>query len=119
MTESCFNNQVIRRQWPIEDMVSQNTLNNQIIFQMIYLFVVLYLWFTRYIGGNKSRAPNFFIQHDKVETSKLRRYLETCSRALEQFLQRQTFSNDSIIFLLCMPLDRLVRGRASVREHAQ
>ena len=26
---------------------------------------------------NKSGAPNFFIQHDKVEYSKLRRYLET------------------------------------------
>ena len=39
---------------------------------------------------NKSRAPNFFIQHDKVEASKLRRYLETCGRALEQFIQRQT-----------------------------
>ena len=35
---------------------------------------------------NKSGAPNFFIQHDKVEASKLRRYLETCGRALEQFL---------------------------------
>ena len=32
-------------------------------------------------------APNFFVQHDKVENSKLRRYLETCGRALEQFLQ--------------------------------
>ena len=32
---------------------------------------------------NKSGAPNFFIQHDKVEASKLRRYLETCGRALE------------------------------------
>ena len=43
-------------------------------------------------------APNFFVQHDKVEDSKLRRYLETCGRALEQFLQRQTSSNDSIVF---------------------
>ena len=41
---------------------------------------------------NKSGAPNFFIQHDQVEDSKLRRYLETFSRALEQFLQRRTFS---------------------------
>ena len=47
---------------------------------------------------NKSRAPNFFIQHDRVEASKLRRYLETCGRALEQFLQRQTSSNNSIVF---------------------
>ena len=46
---------------------------------------------------NKSRAPNFFIQHDKVEDYKLRRYLETCGRALEQFLQRQMSSNDSIV----------------------
>ena len=39
---------------------------------------------------NKSGAPNFFIEHDKVEDSKLRRYLETFGRALEQFLQLQT-----------------------------
>ena len=31
---------------------------------------------------NKSGAPNFFIQHDKVEDYKLRRYLETFGRAL-------------------------------------
>ena len=67
----------------------------------------------------KSGAPNFFIQHDKVEASKLCRYLETCSRALEQFLQLQTSSNDSIVFLLGMPLDQLVRGRASLRENVQ
>ena len=40
---------------------------------------------------NKSGTPNFFIQHDK-EDSKLRRYLETFGRALEQFLQRRTSS---------------------------
>ena len=40
----------------------------------------------------QSGAPNFFVQHDKVEDSKLRRYLETFGRALEQFLQRQTSS---------------------------
>ena len=50
---------------------------------------------------NKSGAPNFFIQHDKVEDSKLRHF-ETFGRALEQFLQRQTSSNDSISFLLGM-----------------
>ena len=44
------------------------------------------------LSVNKSGAPNFFIQHDKVEDSKLRRYLETFGRALEQFLQRQTSS---------------------------
>ena len=54
---------------------------------------------------NKSSAPNFFIQHDKVEDSKLRHYLETFGRALEQFLQRQTSSNNSIIFLLGMPFN--------------
>ena len=37
----------------------------------------------------KSGAPNFFIEHDKVEDSKLRRYLETFGRTLEQF-----FDND-------------------------
>ena len=68
---------------------------------------------------NKSGAPNFFVQHDKVEASKLRRYLETCGRALEQFLQRQTSSNDSIVFLLGMAFDRLVRGQTSLRERAQ
>ena len=67
----------------------------------------------------KSCKANFFIQHDKVEAPKLCRYLETCGRALEQFLQRQTSSNDSIILLLCMPLDRLVRGRTSLCERAQ
>ena len=51
---------------------------------------------------NKSGAPNFFIQHDKVEDSKLRHYLETFGRALEQFLQRRHYG---------MPFDRLVRRR--------
>ena len=68
---------------------------------------------------NKSSAPNFFIQHDKVEDSKLCRYLETFSRPLEQFLQRQTSSNDSISFFLGMPFDRLVRRRTSLHECAQ
>ena len=67
----------------------------------------------------QSSAPNFFVQHDKVEDSKLRRYLETFGRALEQFLQRQTSSNDSILFLLGMPFDQLVRGRTSLSERAQ
>ena len=67
----------------------------------------------------QSGAPNFFVQHDKVEDSKLRRYLKTCGRALEQFLQRQTSSNDSIVFLLSMAFDRLVRGRTSLHERAQ
>ena len=68
---------------------------------------------------HKSGAPNFFIQHDKVEVSKLRRYLERCGRALEQFLQRQMTSNNSIVFLLRIPLDRLVRGRTSLRERSR
>ena len=38
----------------------------------------------------QSGAPNFFVQHDKVEDCKLRRYLETCGRALEQ----NSFYND-------------------------
>ena len=59
----------------------------------------------------QSGAPNFFVQHDKVEDSKFRRYLQTCGCALEQFLQRQTSSNDSIVFLLGMAFDRLVRGQ--------
>ena len=41
---------------------------------------------------NKSGAPNFFVQHDKVEDSKFCRYLETFGLALEQFLQRRTSS---------------------------
>ena len=57
---------------------------------------------------NKSGAPNFFIEHDKVEDSKLRCYLETFGRALEHFLQTNVL-NDSIIFLLGMLFDRLVR----------
>ena len=65
---------------------------------------------------NKLGAPN---SHDKVEASKLRRYLETCGRALEQFLRLQTSSNDSIVFLLGMPFDRLVRGRTSLCQRAQ
>ena len=48
-----------------------------------------------WLSINKSRAPNFFIQHDKLEDSKHRCYLETCGR---EFLQRQTSSNDSIVF---------------------
>ena len=55
---------------------------------------------------NKLREANSFIQHDKVEASKLRRYLETCGCALEQFLKRQPSSEDFIIFLLSMQLDR-------------
>ena len=61
-------------------------------------------------------APNFFIQHDKVEDSKLRRYLETFGRALEQFLQRRT---SSTTLARHVPFDRLVRRRASLRERAQ
>ena len=41
---------------------------------------------------NKSALRIFFIRHDKVEDSKLRRYLETFRRALEQFLQLRTSS---------------------------
>ena len=45
---------------------------------------------------NKSGAPKIFIQHDQVEDSKLRRYLETFGRALEQFLQRRTSSKTQL-----------------------
>ena len=41
---------------------------------------------------NKSGAPNFFIQHDKVDDSKLRHYLEIFGRTLKHFLQRRTSS---------------------------
>ena len=51
--------------------------------------------------------------------SKLRRYFETFGRALEQFLQLRTSSNDSIVFLLGMAFDRLVRRPTSLRERAQ
>ena len=44
------------------------------------------------LSVNKSGAPKIFIQHDKVEDSKLCRYLETFGRTLEQFLQRRTSS---------------------------
>ena len=39
---------------------------------------------------NKSYEANSFIQHDKVEASKLHRYLETCGHTLEQFLATKT-----------------------------
>ena len=66
---------------------------------------------------NKPGAP--FIQHDKVEDSKLCRYLKTFGRALEQFSTTTNVLNDSISFLLGMPFNRLVRRRTSLREHAQ
>ena len=49
---------------------------------------------------NKSLEENSILQLDKVEASKLHRYLETCGHALEQFLQRQMSSDDCIIFVL-------------------
>ena len=59
---------------------------------------------------NKSGTPNFFIQHDKVEASKLRRYLETCGHALEPFLQLQTSSNALINDTPHPPHPRAGRG---------
>ena len=53
----------------------------------------------------KSRENDFLFQNDKVEASKHLHYLETCGRTSEQFLQRQTSSKYSIIFLFGMPLD--------------
>ena len=61
---------------------------------------------------NKSGAPNFFIQHDKVEDSKLHRYLETFGRALEQFLQLQTSSMTPLSSYLAMHAVRPT-GKAS------
>ena len=58
---------------------------------------------------NKSGAPNFFIQHDKVEDSKFCRYLETFGRALEQFLQRRTSSKT--------PLSSYSACRSTVEHH--
>ena len=50
----------------------------------------------------QSGAPNFFIQHDKVDDFKLRRYLETFGRALEHFLQRRTSSTTPLSsYLAC------------------
>ena len=55
---------------------------------------------------NKSGAPNFFIQYDKVENSKLRRYLETFGRALQQFLQRRTSSTTPLSsYAVCRSTD--------------
>ena len=55
---------------------------------------------------NKSGAPNFFIQHDKVDDSKFRRYLETLGRALEHFLQRRTSSTTPLSsYLACHSTD--------------
>ena len=68
---------------------------------------------------NKSGAPNYFIEHDKVEDSKLHRYLETFGRALEHFLHSYKRPQRLHIFLLGMPFDRLVRRRTSLRERAQ
>ena len=73
---------------------------------------------------NKSGAPNFFVQHDKVEDSKLRRYLETCGRALEQFLQRQTSSNDSVaiaekIITFLMDKKSIAKHEVKVRSRIQ
>ena len=46
---------------------------------------------------NKSGAPNFFIQHDKVDDSKLRGCLETFGRALEQFLLRTVSTTTNVL----------------------
>ena len=56
--------------------------------------------------SGKSGAPNFFIQHDKVDYSKLRRYLETFGRALEHFLQRRTSSTTPLSsYSACRSID--------------
>ena len=71
------------------------------------------------LSVNKSGAPNFFIQHDKVEDSKLRRYFENIRPRLRTVSTTTNVLNNSIIFLLGMPFDRLVRRRTSLRERAQ
>ena len=58
---------------------------------------------------NKSEKRELLFMNHKVEASKLRRYLETCSHAIEQFLQLKTTSEDSIIFKLGMMPEKLVR----------
>ena len=62
---------------------------------------------------NKSREANSFIQHDKVEASKLRRYLETSCCALNSFY------NDKRPLTTPCSACPTVRGRASVRERVQ
>ena len=68
---------------------------------------------------NKSDAPNCFIQHDKVEDSKLRRYLETFGRALEQFLQRRMSSKTPIaekIITFLMDKKSITKHEVKVRS---
>ena len=61
------------------------------------------------LSVNKSGAPNFFIQHDKVEDSKLRHNLETFGSVLEQFLQRRTSSTTPLSsYSACRSTDWLV-----------
>ena len=53
----------------------------------------------------------FLFQNDKVETSKLRLYLETYGRSLERSVQSKTCPKTLFSYLLCMATERLVRGR--------
>ena len=50
-------------------------------------------------------APNFFVQHDKVEDSKLRRYLETCGHALEQFYNDKRPLTTPLSYSACRSTD--------------
>ena len=51
---------------------------------------------------NKSRSPNFFIQHDKVEASKLRCYLEACGHIIvsQAFFLGKTMRDVAFYFIL-------------------
>ena len=52
-------------------------------------------------GKPTAHAHVIMFEHDKVEDSKLRRYLETFGRALEQFLQRRRIPR---IYRACVQL---------------
>ena len=53
----------------------------------------------------QSGAPNFFVQHDKVEDSKLRRYLETCGRALEFYNNKRPLTTPLSSYSACRSTD--------------
>ena len=69
---------------------------------------------SRRLTINRSELSKFLDQNHIVKAYELCRYLETCCRAFEQPLRLKTSSEDSIIFLLCMQLERLGRDRVSV-----
>ena len=54
---------------------------------------------------NKSREMNSFIQHDKVETSKLRRYLETCGSTNSFYEDKRPLMTPSSSYSACLLTD--------------